>query len=173
MPLTNSLSKTNRPRRQDPPESRSTDSLSTVSVSLDSRSYDILIQEGLLGQVGICLRKAGLEGRVAIVTNPVVDRLYGPIIRRALRQAGFRSLILTLPDGERVKSLKWVAHVVEQLIVNRFERHDVLMAVGGGVIGDLAGFAASIYLRGIPFVQVATTLVAQVDSSVGGKTGIH
>ena len=78
-----------------------------------------------------------------------------------------------LPDGERAKTLSWASKILDDLVQRRFERNDVLIALGGGVIGDITGFAASMYLRGMPFVQVATTLVAQVDSSVGGKTGVN
>jgi 3-dehydroquinate synthase len=81
--------------------------------------------------------------------------------------------MICIPDGERAKTLRWVSHILDQLMTQRFERQSVLVALGGGVIGDITGFAASVYLRGIPFVQVATTLVAQVDSSVGGKTGVN
>ena len=108
-------------------------------------------------------------GKVGIVTNPILERLYGPIVERSLRRAGFKSSLISIPDGEGAKTLRWVSHILDQLMGQRFERQSVLVALGGGVIGDITGFVASVYLRGIPFVQVATTLVAQVDSSVGGK----
>ncbi|HEX9899360.1 MAG TPA: 3-dehydroquinate synthase, partial [Candidatus Methylomirabilis sp.] len=91
----------------------------------------------------------------------------------SLKAAGFQPSVISTPDGERAKSLKWTAAILEALLQRRYERTTWLLALGGGVIGDLGGFAASVYLRGIPFVQVPTTLVAQVDSSIGGKTGIN
>jgi 3-dehydroquinate synthase len=107
------------------------------------------------------------------VTNPIVGRLYGSVVLRSLRAAGFSASTIVVPDGERAKSLRTVARVLDALVKAKFERGSVLVALGGGVIGDLAGFAASIYMRGMPYVQVPTTLVAQVDSSVGGKTGVN
>ncbi len=145
----------------------------TVPVALGNRSYDIHIQEGLLLDTGCCLQEVGLSGRVVIVTNPTVRQLYGGIVSRSLKKAGFRHFFVEVPDGERAKTLRWASKIVDQLVGQRFERSDVVLALGGGVIGDIAGFAASMYLRGLPFVQVATTLVAQVDSSVGGKTGVN
>ena len=144
-----------------------------VPVSLGDRSYNILIQEGLLKKSGACLQEAGLSGRVGVVTNPTVARLYINELTKSLRKAGFHVTVITLPDGERAKSLQWASKILDELVTRRFERSDVLLALGGGVIGDITGFAASMYLRGIPFVQVATTLIAQVDSSVGGKTGVN
>ncbi len=145
----------------------------TVPVSLGQRSYDIHIQEGLLKEIGACLQQIGLSGRVAIVTNRTVRRLYGNVVVASLKRAGFRPTLIVVPDGERAKTLGWASKILDQLVAERFERSDVLLALGGGVVGDIAGFAASMYLRGMPFIQVATTLVAQVDSSVGGKTGVN
>ena len=144
-----------------------------VPVSLGDRSYEIRIQDGLLGQLGEICQDLGLSGRIAIITNSIVHTLYGRVVQRALKRAGFGCTTVLLPDGERAKSLKWVGKIMDELVVNRFERRDALLALGGGVVGDVAGFAASAYLRGVPFVQVPTTLVAQVDSSVGGKTGVN
>ncbi|GJL56563.1 MAG: 3-dehydroquinate synthase [Nitrospirales bacterium] len=145
----------------------------TVPVALGQRSYDIHIQEGLLHDLGECLQQTGLSGRVAIVTNPLVRRLYGGTVNASLKRNGFRPLFIEVPDGERAKTLHWASKIINQLVAQRFERSDILVALGGGVVGDIAGFAASMYVRGIPFIQVATTLVAQVDSSVGGKTGVN
>ncbi|WP_447970576.1 3-dehydroquinate synthase [Nitrospira sp. M1] len=145
----------------------------TVPVALGQRSYSIHIQEGLLYDIGQCLQQAGLSGRVAIVTNPLVRQLYGNIVKTSLKQSGFRPLFIEVPDGERAKTFGWASKIIDQLVAQRFERSDNLLALGGGVVGDIAGFAASMYVRGIPFIQVATTLVAQVDSSVGGKTGVN
>jgi len=144
-----------------------------VPVSLGDRSYEILIQPGILSQIGHVLQGIGCSGRVAIVTNPVVEKLYGRVVRRALTQAGFSPFLIMVPDGEQAKTVPWLAKILDALVAQRVERQDTILALGGGVTGDVAGFAASVYLRGIPFVQVPTTLVAQVDSSVGGKTGVN
>lgn len=144
-----------------------------LPVSLGDRSYQIIIQSKILPQIGRVLHDFGLSGRVGMVTNPVVNALYGPVVQRALKQAGFSPIPIVIPDGEQAKSLSWLSKILDTLVTRRFERGDVVLALGGGVVGDVAGFAASIYLRGVPFVQVPTTLVAQVDSSVGGKTGVN
>jgi 3-dehydroquinate synthase len=127
----------------------------------------------LLKEVGRRLRGLGFSGKVAIVTNPALGRWYGPVVTRSLKGAGFEPRTILVPEGERAKTLRWTAAILDELVAARFERGSVLLALGGGVIGDLAGFAAAIYQRGIPFIQVPTTLVAQVDSSVGGKTGVN
>jgi len=144
-----------------------------VPVSLGERSYDIRIKPGVLGEIGRCLSSLGIHGKVGVVTNPVVGRGYASGVLRSLRAAGLDASMIVLPDGERAKSMRSVSTILDALIKARFERGSALVALGGGVIGDLTGFAASIYMRGIPFVQVPTTLVAQVDSSVGGKTGVN
>ncbi len=146
---------------------------STVRVSLGKRSYDVLIRDGGIRHLGKYLWDLGFTGKVGVVTNPIVHRLYGRRVAKSLREAGFQSHSILIPDGERAKTLRWVSRILDELVRARFERGSVLVAFGGGVIGDITGFAAAVYLRGIPFVQVATTLVAQVDSSVGGKTGIN
>ena len=144
-----------------------------VPVSLGDRSYQVLIQPGILPQIGRVFHDIGLSGRVGIVTNPVVNELYGRVVLRALKQAGFSPFLVIIPDGEQAKSMHWLSKILDALVTQRLERQDVVLALGGGVVGDVAGFAASVYLRGVPFVQVPTTLVAQVDSSVGGKTGVN
>ncbi len=144
-----------------------------VPVALGDRSYEIVIQPGILSQIGQVLQHAGCAGRVGIVTNPVVNQLYGRVVHRALRHAGFSPFFIIVPDGEQAKTVQWLSKILDALVMQRVERQDFLLALGGGVTGDVAGFAASTYLRGIPFVQVPTTLVAQVDSSVGGKTGVN
>lgn len=144
-----------------------------VRVALGKRSYDIVLHPGGLKELGQYLQDLGHTGRVGIVTNPILKRLYGPTVERSLKKAGYQCHMICIPDGERAKTLRWVSKILDQLMEQRFERQSVLVALGGGVIGDITGFVASTYLRGIPFVQVATTLVAQVDSSVGGKTGVN
>lgn len=144
-----------------------------VSVSLGDRSYHVLIQSQILPQIGRVLQEVGLSGRVAIVTNPVVHKLYGRVVVRALKRCGFSPFLVVIPDGEKAKSMYWLSKILDEFVTQRLERQEVVLALGGGVVGDVAGFAASIYLRGVSFVQVPTTLVAQVDSSVGGKTGVN
>src|SRR5437899_8467072 len=144
-----------------------------IRVDLGDRSHEVVIQDGLLDRIGELLVPFKLGPDTVVVTNPLVKRHYGARVVRSLRAAGLKPTVLAIPDGERTKSLKWVAIVLNELLRRRYERKAWLVALGGGVIGDLAGFAASIYLRGIPFVQVPTTLVAQVDSSIGGKTGVN
>src|SRR5881396_896584 len=144
-----------------------------IRVDLGERGYEVLVHEGLLDQVGEFLAPFKLGPETIVVTNPLVKRHYGARVVRSLQAVGLKPTLLALPDGERTKSLRWVAWVLNELLRRRYERKAWLVALGGGVIGDLAGFAASIYLRGIPFAQVPTTLVAQVDASIGGKTGVN
>src|SRR6185436_6869809 len=118
-------------------------------------------------------QRLGLSGKVAVVTNPVVGRLYGRSVLRSLKAAGFQARTILVPEGEQAKTLRWVSALLDQLAADRFERGSLIIALGGGVVGDLAGFAAAVFLRGLPFIQVPTTLVSQVDSSVGGKTGVN
>jgi 3-dehydroquinate synthase len=114
----------------------------------------------------------GLTSRVAVITNPTVNLLYGEVVRRSLEEAGYAVTVIEIPDGEVYKNAETLALVYDALIESGIDRKSFIVALGGGVVGDLAGFAAATYLRGIPFVQVPTTLLAQVDSSVGGKTAI-
>src|SRR6266540_3933293 len=144
-----------------------------IRVELADRGYEIVIQDGLLDQVGEHLLPFKMGPETVVVTNAVVKRHYGTRVVRSLKAVGFKPTVLTLPDGERTKSVKWASAILDELVQRRYERKTWLLALGGGVIGDLAGFAASVYLRGIPFVQVPTTLVAQVDASIGGKTGVN
>jgi 3-dehydroquinate synthase len=146
--------------------------LATVPVSLGERSYDILILPGILEQVGSRLKKRGLRGKVSVVTDRHVAGHYLKPLLASLRKNGFDAVPVILPSGEQSKTLKSVERIIDALARHRFERQSLLLALGGGVIGDLTGFAAAIYQRGMPFIQIPTTLVAQVDSSVGGKTGV-
>ena len=147
--------------------------MQSLKVNLGERSYPIYVGAGILEQTGELLRQAGLRGKVAIVTNPMVGQLYLDAVHDALRRAGFEVLPVLVPDGEEHKDLKSLAAIYDGLIAGRLERQSCVVALGGGVIGDLAGLAAATYLRGVPYVQVPTTLLAQVDSSVGGKTGVN
>jgi len=143
-----------------------------VRVNLGARSYEIAVQAGLLPTVGSRLAGLARGRKVGIVTDTHVASRYLAGFRRSLAKEGFKSVPIVLSPGERSKTLRTVGTVLDVLARHKFDRQSMLVALGGGVVGDLTGFAAAIYLRGIPFVQVPTTLVAQVDSSVGGKTGV-
>jgi 3-dehydroquinate synthase len=147
----------------------------SVHVALGERSYDITIAENSLRQTGEIARAAlGHKTRkLALISNPQVHRHYGPIIEKSLKKAGFVTLTHLMGDGERAKSLKTAERAWSFLIAHRFERGDAIVALGGGVVGDLAGFVAACFQRGIHFVQIPTTLLAQIDSSVGGKTAVN
>jgi len=144
-----------------------------VNVPLDDRSYRILIGPGLLPKLGSECRKLGLGKRCAIITDERIPTRSVKAAEASLRGAGFESITIKFPAGEKTKRLKNIEHCHDQLAAHRLERKSFIVALGGGVIGDLAGFAAASYLRGIDFVQAPTTLLAQVDSSVGGKTGVN
>lgn len=144
----------------------------TIHVALGTRSYDILVRRGLVSDLGEELTRLRRTGKVGVITDRNLAGHYLKPVMRGLKAAGFTVIPVILPPGERTKTLRSVAKVMDVLVDARFERSSTLLALGGGVIGDLTGFAAAIYQRGIPFVQVPTSLVAQVDSSVGGKTGV-
>jgi 3-dehydroquinate synthase len=145
---------------------------STVKVSLTERSYEIIIRAGLLERLGRELKRYGVQGKVGVVTDRHVARHYLKRSLEAVKKYGIDPLPIILTPGEQSKTLKTVEHILDVLARHRFERSSMLLALGGGVVGDMAGFAASIYQRGISYIQVPTTLVAQVDSSIGGKTGV-
>ncbi len=147
--------------------------MQTLTVNLGDRSYPIHVGAGLLERAGELLQQAGVRGKVAVVTNPTVAQLYLDPIHEALTNAEFEVTPILLPDGEEHKNLKSLVSIYDRLISERFERKSCVLALGGGVVGDVAGFAAATYLRGVSYVQMPTTLLAQVDSSVGGKTGIN
>ncbi len=144
-----------------------------ITVELGDRSYPIIIERALLGRVGAALRDMGLSGSVAVVTNPVVGGLYSEGLTGGLTEAGFDPVLITIPDGEGAKTLEVASSIYDKLIEKKMERSSVIVALGGGVVGDMAGFVAATYLRGVPYVQVPTTLLAEVDSSVGGKTAVN
>jgi 3-dehydroquinate synthase len=143
-----------------------------VPVGLGGRSYEIVLHPGLLATVGDRLGTLTSSPKIGIVTDRHVAHRYLQGTLRSLCKAGYDPTPIILPPGERTKTLGTIAKILDVLARKKFERQSLLLALGGGVIGDITGFAASIYQRGIPFVQVPTTLVAQVDSSVGGKTGV-
>lgn len=144
----------------------------TVNLALGQRSYPIHIGADLLARADLLLPHLA-QPRVAVVTNDVVGPLYLARLSRCLASAGVAMVEIAVADGESNKNWDTLNRILDQLLAQRCERKTTLIALGGGVIGDLTGFAAAIYLRGVPFIQVPTTLLAQVDSSVGGKTGIN
>lgn len=148
-------------------------SMRTVRVSLGERSYPIHVGPGLLPRLGEHCRRLELGRRCVVITDAHVAPLYSAAALESLKSAGFEASLITVPAGETAKSLKVVAESYDQLAAHRLERKSFIVALGGGVVGDQAGFVAATYLRGIAFVQVPTTLLAQVDSSVGGKVGVN
>ena len=145
----------------------------SVPVSLGSRSYVIKIGDGLLARLGAECARLQLGSRCAVITDANVGRRFAKAALTSLAAAGFQPVLITVPAGEKSKCLAMVEKCHNELAAHRLERKSFIVALGGGVVGDLAGFVAATYLRGIPFVQVPTTLLAQVDSSVGGKTGVN
>ncbi|MEP1230116.1 MAG: 3-dehydroquinate synthase [Litorimonas sp.] len=143
----------------------------TLSVDLGNRSYDIHIGEGLLPKLGTLIAPVMTHKRLAIITDENVYAHHGATIKAALKD--YELSLIIRPAGEAQKSMAVLGEVLDDLFEAKFDRTDMILAFGGGVIGDLAGFAASIYKRGMPFIQIPTTLLAQVDSSVGGKTAIN
>ena len=144
-----------------------------LTVPLGERSYPIIIGSGNLQTLGEELAAAGFSPRVALVTNTTVSALYGAEVEKSLLNNGFNVTPVILPDGEEYKTTETVISIYDILIREGFDRTSGIIALGGGVVGDIAGFAAATLLRGIPYVQVPTTLLSQVDSSVGGKTGVN
>ncbi|WP_425260204.1 bifunctional shikimate kinase/3-dehydroquinate synthase AroKB [Massilia luteola] len=145
----------------------------SLNVELGDRSYPIAIGRGLLDDSSLLQRHIGGGGKVAIVTNTTVAPLYLEKVAAPLRAAGREVVPIILRDGEEYKTWESLNEVFDALLANKCDRKTTLVALGGGVIGDMTGFAAATYMRGVPFVQIPTTLLAQVDSSVGGKTGIN
>ncbi len=149
--------------------------MNKLEVKLEKRrddSYQINIGEGILEWTGMELCRGRSARHCVVVTDSAVDALHGERVQRALEKSGLRIDRVVLPPGEETKTLSSVLAIAERLVALRADRQSLLLALGGGVIGELTGFAASLYMRGIPFVQMPTTLLAQVDSSIGGKTGV-
>ncbi|MGN7612300.1 3-dehydroquinate synthase [Magnetococcales bacterium HHB-1] len=145
-----------------------------LSLDLGSKSYTIHIGSQLLAQLSdIIQQQFSPATQIAIISNETVAPLYLDAVQKPLINAGFSPLPVILPDGESYKNWPTLMKIFDTLIENRFERGSLLIALGGGVIGDMTGFAAASLLRGVPFIQIPTTLLAQVDASVGGKTGIN
>ncbi len=144
-----------------------------VSVDLADRSYAVLVAEGILEQAGAQILAAGLSGQAAIISDATVSSFHAATLLSALESAGIRATLHIFPAGEASKSLAVAQEMCSALAAAGHDRKSFVIALGGGVVGDLAGFVASIFYRGIPFVQIPTTIVSLVDSSVGGKTGVN
>jgi len=143
-----------------------------LNVALGKDSYNIHIGNGNLDVLGSMCKEKGLSGSVAVITNPTVAAIYADRVVRSLEDAGNSVHLIQMPDGEEYKNANTLNSIYNSLVEGGLDRNSFIVALGGGVVGDVAGFAAATYMRGIPFVQVPTTLLAQVDSSVGGKTAI-
>ncbi|MBE7557061.1 MAG: 3-dehydroquinate synthase [Anaerolineales bacterium] len=146
--------------------------MQTITVTHPSGSYPIFLGEGALAETGPYLAELGYRGRCAVVSNEPVGQHHAEPLLASLRRAGFEPVYLTIPDGEPFKTLATVAGLYSQLVEARLDRRSPIVALGGGVLGDTVGFAVATYLRGVPFVQIPTTLLAMVDASVGGKVGV-
>ena len=145
----------------------------TVQVELGTRSYPVRIGADLLAKAGPEIARRTGARRAVVVTVPEVRRRHAGALVRSLREAGIATRVVSVPDGDRTKNLREVARLYAVFLDARLERGSAVVALGGGMVGDLAGFAAATYLRGIPFVQVPTTLLAMLDASVGGKVGVN
>jgi 3-dehydroquinate synthase len=143
-----------------------------IAVHLGPRSYSIVVGVGALASVGARLRALGVGSRVALVTDRAVRRLHGSPVADSLRAAGFALTEITVPEGEPAKSLAVARRCWDELLEAGMDRTSTVLALGGGAVGDLAGFVAATYMRGLHFVQLPTTVLAQVDASIGGKTAI-
>ncbi len=147
--------------------------MATVPITLPHHRYEIRIQPGLLGSVGKLVRQVAPHDRAALIQDAVVADLHGPAVSCSLRDAGFDLLEAKLEAGEQQKNLDTARSLYDLMLNGRMERLSPLVALGGGVVGDTAGFVAATFLRGVPFVQCPTTLLAMVDASVGGKVGVN
>jgi 3-dehydroquinate synthase len=146
--------------------------METITVNLGDRSYSVITGEGAVDQTAARLKNLRIGSDAYIITNAVVEKLYGKRLRSILKRAGFGVRVKVVPDSERSKSMKTAFDVIRDLASSDINKRTFVIAFGGGVIGDCAGFVAAVYKRGIPLVHIPTTLLAQVDSSVGGKTAI-
>lgn len=146
--------------------------MDVVKVDLGERSYPIHIGEGLFSRAGEILKKTVGVRKTMVITNPTVGDLYLDALNQSLGRSGFQPCSVIVPDGEEFKTLQWADNLYDSLFDHRMGRDSIVVALGGGVIGDLAGFVAATYKRGLGFVQVPTTLLAQVDASVGGKVAV-
>ena len=146
----------------------------TIRVELGSASHDAHVGANILDELGKVARAAGLKpGSCAVITDATVEKLYAARVEETLRKSGFEPVVISVPPGEQSKSLATLELLYDRMTAAGLDRNSAVFAVGGGVVGDLAGFAAATFLRGVPLVQVPTTVVAQVDSALGGKTAIN
>ncbi len=152
---------------------RSPTRVRSVEVDLGERSYPVRIGVDTLGDVGDAIKRRTDAKLAIVVTVPEIGRRYAGRLMRSIRSAGLRAARIDVPDGDRTKNLRQVGTLYEGLLEKGADRSSVLVALGGGMVGDLTGFTAATFLRGIPFVQVPTSLLAMVDASVGGKTGVN
>ncbi|MDD5191280.1 MAG: iron-containing alcohol dehydrogenase, partial [Dehalococcoidales bacterium] len=144
-----------------------------IRAKLPQGGYNIHIGAGMLTETGQILKELGYHDKAVIVTDPLIRDLYGNSLKQSLGGRGFKAAILEVPAGEASKSLDSAARLYEEMTDFGVERQTPVIALGGGVIGDLTGFVAATYMRGVPFVQIPTTLLAQVDSSIGGKVAVN
>lgn len=147
--------------------------MAEVNIDLGSRSYNIHIRPGLLNLLAGYMKELDTGRKVLMITNPTLHRLYGAAVKKGLREAGYQVVVGEVPDGEEYKALSQAERLYDLAFTREMDRRCPVLALGGGVMGDLAGFVAATYLRGVPFIQVPTTLLAQVDSSVGGKVAVN
>ncbi len=145
----------------------------TIKVKIKENPYSIYIEHGSLINIPIHLEKYNQGQKWIIITQPNLDKLYGKSLQRLLSKAGFNVKILTIPEGENTKTLAQIEIIYMQLLDLHCDRSTVLIALGGGVVGDVAGFVAATFMRGIKYIQVPTTLLAMIDSAIGGKTGVN
>ncbi len=143
-----------------------------IPVNLGARSYTIVVEPGVLGAVGARVRELGVGSRTIVITDATVMRLHGGAVAKSLEGAGFAATIVEVPEGEAAKTLSVAERCWEHLLKAGIDRTSTVLALGGGAVGDLAGFVAASYMRGVNFVQLPTTVLAQVDASIGGKTAI-
>ncbi len=146
--------------------------MKTLTVNTPTGQYNILIKDGLLVEVGSHVQALRFKGRCAVVTNPDIGSRYADLVLKSLQQNGFSPTLCEIPEGEQHKNIQTLSSLYDQFFAADLDRNCLILALGGGVLGDLAGFAAASFMRGLPFIQIPTTLLAMVDSSVGGKTGI-
>ncbi len=144
-----------------------------LTVHHPQNNYGIFIDRGILSTIGPMLKKRGYSSKAVIVTNKTINELHGETVKKSLLNEEFELTVLEIPDTEKSKSLEMASMIYEELLQHRIERFTPIIALGGGVVGDLAGFVAATYLRGLPLIHLPTTLLAQVDSCIGGKTGVN
>ncbi|MDP8217536.1 MAG: 3-dehydroquinate synthase [Candidatus Theseobacter exili] len=147
--------------------------MKSISVDLGMSSYDIRIKNGLINNVGVYADSVGMSKSCALVSDRTVTRIYGERVEDSLRNAGFNVKKITVPDGEEAKTVLWLEKLWREFLEHGMDRTSWVLALGGGVVGDISGFAAATFMRGIKFIQVPTTLLAQVDASIGGKTSVN